>query len=176
MPDRVNRGWKPLPQSKIAQWIYEVSFSIRLATFQASGGAHMKLGRNGMVSFWLDWTLAARGGACIKLHEIRFHFQEGSHRRARGDYLKFSFSAFFAISAVNYYVSCSIRPAVFLAGGGADTWNLLLPHRLSGSGFNVPGWKPPNSSSYQKESVFIEFIKPFHRMGYVGYSGSRSIW
>jgi hypothetical protein len=26
-----------------------------------------------------------------------------------------------ANSAVNYYVSCSIRPAVFLAGGWADT-------------------------------------------------------
>ncbi len=57
--------------------------------------------------------------------------QEVSHRRARGDrrdYLKFSFSAFShrgvgtrpygpeaANSAVNYYVSCSIRPAVFSA-------------------------------------------------------------
>jgi hypothetical protein len=85
----------------------------------------------------------------MKLHEIQCHFQEVSHRRARGDrrdYLKFSFSAFShrgvgtrpygfrlvepiaysserpeaANSAVNYYVSCSIRPAVFLAGGGAD--------------------------------------------------------
>jgi hypothetical protein len=44
-----------------------------------------------------DWTLAARGGACMKLHEIRCHFQEVSHRRARRDRrdeLKFSFSAF----------------------------------------------------------------------------------
>jgi hypothetical protein len=34
----------------------------------------------------------------------------------RRDYPKFSFSAFFANSAVNYYVSCSIRPVVFFAG------------------------------------------------------------
>jgi len=73
---------------------------IKLAAFQASSAARMKL------------------------HEIRCYFQEVSHRRARGDrrdYLKFSFSAFSANSAVNYYVSCSIRPAVFWAGGGADT-------------------------------------------------------
>jgi hypothetical protein len=56
----------------------------------------------------------------MKLHEIRCHFQEVSHRRDRRDYLKFSFSAFSANSAVNYYVSCSIRPAVFLASGWAD--------------------------------------------------------
>jgi len=63
----------------------------------------------------------------MKLHEIRSHFQEVSHRRARGDrrdYLKFSFSAFSANSAVNYYVSGSFRPAVFLASGWADTRHL----------------------------------------------------
>ena len=32
----------------------------------------------------------------------------------------FFLSAFSANSAVNYYVSCSIRPAVFLAGGWAE--------------------------------------------------------
>ena len=32
-----------------------------------------------------DWTLAARGGARMRLHEIQYHFQEVSHRRARGD-------------------------------------------------------------------------------------------
>jgi hypothetical protein len=78
----------------------------------------------------------------MKLHYIRFHFQEVSNHRARGgrrEYLKFSFSAFShrgvghrpygfrlveraysserpeaVISAVNYHASCSIKPAVFL--------------------------------------------------------------
>jgi hypothetical protein len=103
--------------------------------------------------FRFDWTLAASGDACMKLHEFRCHFQEESHHRARGDrrdYLKFFFSAVShrgvghrtygfrlvesraysserpeaANSAVNYYVSCSIRPAVFLAGNWADTRHL----------------------------------------------------
>ncbi|MCJ7542917.1 MAG: hypothetical protein MUO88_24990, partial [Desulfobacterales bacterium] len=46
-----------------------------------------------------DWTLAASGGARMKLHNTRCHFQEISHRRereVRRDYLKFSFSAFSA--------------------------------------------------------------------------------
>ena len=49
LSDRVNRGWKPLPQSKISLWIYEVSFSIWLDALQASGGACMKLHK-----IWLD--------------------------------------------------------------------------------------------------------------------------
>jgi hypothetical protein len=79
----------------------KVSISIKLAAFQASGAARMKL------------------------HNNRCHFQEISHRRERGvrrEYLKFSFSAFSAFSAVKCYVSFSIRPAVFLAGGWADTF------------------------------------------------------
>jgi hypothetical protein len=60
----------------------------------------------------------------MKLHGIKCHFQKVSYRRARGDrrdYLQFSFSAVSANSAVNYYVSGSIRPAVFLASGWAET-------------------------------------------------------
>ena len=74
---------------------YKVSFQIRLAVFLARGAAHMKL------------------------HNIRCHFQEISHSGERGDrrdYLKFSFSAF---SAVNCYVSFSIKLAAFQASGGA---------------------------------------------------------
>jgi hypothetical protein len=47
----------------------------------------------------------------MKLHEIRCHFQEISHRRDRGDrrvYLIFFFSAISAFSAVNCYVSSLI--------------------------------------------------------------------
>ncbi len=54
-------------------------------------------------------------------------------RGDRRDYLKFSFSAFSANSAVNFYVSCSIRPAVFLAGG-MKNWlntNFALAQELS---------------------------------------------
>ena len=46
LPNRFNRGWKPLPQSislNLTSWGFfhgpkEVSFSIKLAAFQASGG------------------------------------------------------------------------------------------------------------------------------------------
>jgi hypothetical protein len=107
----------------------------------------------------------------MKLHEIRCHFQEESHRRARGDrrdYLKFSFSAFShrgvgyipygfrlvelraysserpeaANSAVNYYVSCSIRPAVFLPAAGLAPETFFsafrLPPSLRGVGPSGP--------------------------------------
>ncbi len=73
----------------------------------------------------------------MKLHEIRCHLQEKFHRRARED--RRDYLIFFGVlppgrrpipygpeaenSAVNYYVSCSIRPAVFLTGGRADNWN-----------------------------------------------------
>jgi hypothetical protein len=47
-----------------------------------------------------------------------------------------------------------------------DQWN---PYRIQvwarGSTFRVE--KPPNSV-YQRDSVFIEFIKPFHPIWYVG--------
>ena len=90
----------------------------------------------------------------IKLHEIQCHFQEVSHRRARGDrrdYLNFFFSAFShrgvghrpygpeaANSAVNYYVSRSIRLAAFQARAGPAVDPFSLPssgstgfHRLN---------------------------------------------
>ena len=44
------------------------------------------LGQNGIVSFSIRLAaFQARGGARVKLHRIRCHFQEVSHRR---DYLK----------------------------------------------------------------------------------------
>ena len=52
-------------------------------------------------------------------------------------------------------------------------WVTIMLHRLSGSGFRVE--RPPNSS-YQRDSVFMVFIKPFHPMAYVWYSESWSIW
>ena len=46
LPDRVNRGWKPLPQSNSLIFISlyflgseEVPCSLKLAVFQANGGA-----------------------------------------------------------------------------------------------------------------------------------------
>jgi hypothetical protein len=65
----------------------------------------------------------------MKLREIRCHFQEVSHRRTRRSQRLFKIllfnchrtpSAFSAHSAVNYYVSFSIRLAAFQAGGSAD--------------------------------------------------------
>jgi hypothetical protein len=58
----------------------------------------------------------------MKLNEFRYHFYKVSHRRERRerrDYLKISFSAFSASSAVNDYVSFSIRSVAFQAGGWA---------------------------------------------------------
>jgi len=92
---------------------------------------------------------------CMKLHHIRCHFQEISHRRDRGDrrdYLKFSFSAFSAFSAVNCYVSFSIKLAAFQAGGWADFWllNSEFQHRLTlkalSKGKPKPGSLGPDSS------------------------------
>jgi hypothetical protein len=52
-----------LPQNGI------VSFSIKLAAFQASGGARMKLRQNGIVSFSIRLAaFQASGGARVKLH------------------------------------------------------------------------------------------------------------
>ena len=50
-------------------------------------------------------------------------------RKGRRDYFRLSFeffSAFSANSAVNYYVSLSIRIADFQANAGAENLNLLL--------------------------------------------------
>ena len=54
-----------------------VSLLIRLAAFQASGGARMKLPQNGTVSFPIRLAaFQARGGARVKLHEIQCRFHE----------------------------------------------------------------------------------------------------
>jgi len=73
----------------------------------------------------------------MKLHKIRCHFQEVSHRRERGDRRDRRDYLFFfnclrtssAHSAVNYYVSFSIKLTVLLPGGRAQTLCSLQPNR-----------------------------------------------
>jgi hypothetical protein len=51
-----------------------VSFSIKLAVFQARGNAHMKLRQNGIVSFSIKLAVfLASGSARMKLHKIQCH-------------------------------------------------------------------------------------------------------
>jgi len=66
----------------------------------------MKLRQNGTVSFLIRLAVfQARRRSCETLWAL-FYRRE---RKARRDYLKFSFSAFSARSAVNRYVSFLIR-------------------------------------------------------------------
>ena len=54
-----------------------VSFPIRLAAFQARGGARMKLRQNGTVSFSIRLAaFQARGGARVKLPLFRQDLQD----------------------------------------------------------------------------------------------------
>jgi hypothetical protein len=57
----------------------------------------MKLPQNGIVSFSIRLAVfLASGGALMKPHKIRYHIEKNltaQERRARRDYLKFSFSA-----------------------------------------------------------------------------------
>jgi hypothetical protein len=55
---------------------------------------------------------------------MKFPGDSSANRRGRRDYLKLSFwnfSAFSANSAVNYYVSSSIKLGVSIVIGGAET-------------------------------------------------------
>jgi hypothetical protein len=86
------------------------------------------------ISFFLDQTgrFSGQRRRSMKLHNIRCHFQEIFHRRERGDrrdyLIKFSFSA------ANCYVSFSIRPAVFLAGG----WAVIRPTSVIYDTMHIP--------------------------------------
>ena len=127
IPDRVNRGWKPLPQSKIALWIYEVSFSIWLAVFLARGGARMKL--QGMTN--IEWRLTNGGIASLSLFKIdRVHYSMLTVRRRR-------------IRCWTFDVQCSLVSfSIWLDARGQrrrsyeTTSTMYMPDRVN------RGWKP----------------------------------
>jgi hypothetical protein len=62
-----------------------VSFSIKLAVFQASGSARVKLRQNGTVSFSIKLAaFQASGSACMKLHQFLFRFDRSFFWLAAG--------------------------------------------------------------------------------------------
>jgi len=83
---------------------------------------YMKLRQNGIVSFSIRLAaFQASGGARVKLHKIRCRSKKylTAEIAEYAEIIQFFFSAFSAISAVNSYVSFLIRLAAFQARGGA---------------------------------------------------------
>ena len=82
----------------------------------------MKLGQNGIVSLLIRLAaFQASGAACMKLHKIRCRSKKylTAEIAEYAEIIQFFFSAFSAISAVNSYVSFLIRLAAFQASGAA---------------------------------------------------------
>ena len=68
-----------------------VSFSIRLAAFQASGAARVKLRQNGTVSFLIRLAdFQARGVARVKLHQVKSEPQNIEYRMSKGGFASLS--------------------------------------------------------------------------------------
>ena len=100
----------------------------------------MKLGQNGIVSFSIRLAVfQASGGARVKLHKIRCRSKKylTAELAEYAEIIQFFFSAFSAISAVNSYVSFLIRLAAFQDSGGACMKHLTNAEVGMG---NTEGW------------------------------------